>query len=293
MAAQSGISRLARATISAMPQRLARDLLFRHRFGYFPDLTNPQTFQEKLNYRIIFDRRDLLITASSKVNSKRYVEKLRIPSLHFPKTIWHGSDLEELAEVYSAYDWVLKPSHRSGAAYFGGPGYIPVDKYKDILKESLNEREYKRNKLWAYRHVTRELILEERLGGTSGLTDYKFFVFNGKVALTQVDTNRFNEHSRNLYDEDFKLLEAGFGVPRGRGEAPQSLLRELASVASEVGQEFDFARVDLYHFEGRTYFGELTMYPGGGLSRWPRDLDRSLGQYWEPFPPVGSQSRGS
>lgn len=285
MYVQHGIARIARAAIRAMPQRLARSFLFRHRFGFFPDIKRPKTFQEKLNYRVIFDRRELLVTASSKVASKTYVESLGVPSLTIPKTIWHGSDLNELAQVYSPSDWVLKPSHRSGAAFFGPPGYVSVDSYKKELKEGLREREYRINKLWAYQHVKRELILEERLGDASGLTDYKFFVFNGKVALTQIDTNRFNKHSRALYDEEFRYLGSSFGVPQGDDTTPGTLLRELATTASQVGREFDFVRVDLYHHENVTYFGELTIYPGGGLSRWPRDLDIRIGSYWKPFPP--------
>src|SRR5699024_1396792 len=127
----------------------------------------PSTFQEKLNHRILYDRRGLLITASSKVDSKTYVSDLRIPSLEVPRTYWHGSDLNELAEYSAPHEWVLKPSHRSGAVFFGSAGRVPVHNYHKELKQCLQEREYKTNKLWAYRHVRRELILEERLSSTT------------------------------------------------------------------------------------------------------------------------------
>lgn len=277
-------ARFARAAIRALPQRLARTLLFRHRFGFFPSTRHPQTFQEKLNYRILNDRRELLVTASSKVASKVYVESLGIPSLTIPRTLWHGSSLRELAKIKSPRPWVLKPSHRSGSAFFGPAGYVPVGDYRTQLDKNLAEREYKVNKLWAYRNVKRELILEERIGDTSGLTDYKFFVFNGKVALTQVDTGRFSEHARTLYDEEFQFLDSNFGVSQGADSTSGTLLCNLADIASQVGREFDFVRVDLYHHEETTYFGELTVYPGGGLSPWPHELDMHVGSYWEPFP---------
>lgn len=284
MRVTDGVTRIARAMIRALPQRLARSLLFRHRFGFFPDTRYPKTFQEKLNHRIIFDRRELLIIASSKVASKGYVASLQIPSLIIPKTIWHGSDLNELARIHSPSGWVLKPSHRSGAAFFGPPGYVSVDRYRTELESCLEEREYRINKLWAYRHVKRELILEERVGDSTGLTDYKFFVFNGKVALIQVDADRFGKHSRTLYDEELRYLDSNFGVPQGDDITSETLLQRLAEIASQVGQDFDFVRVDLYHHEDVTYFGELTIYPGGGLSPWPHDLDKRLGRYWQPFP---------
>lgn len=285
MSIRQQITRFGRATISSMPLPLARKILFKHRFGYFPNTRHPQTFQEKLNYRVLFDRRELLITASSKVESKSFVESLNVPSLRVPRTYWHGSNLEELESLVAPSDWILKPSHRSGAVLFGTQGPICIMHHRNELQTWLQEREYRTNKLWAYRHVTRELILEERLGDENDLTDYKFFVFDGKVALAQVDSGRFMEHTRTLYDHNLHFINASYGVPPTEDLVSFEVLQHLAEVASRVGKDFDFVRVDLYYHQGETYFGELTVYPGGGLSEWPHELDLDIGEFWVPFPP--------
>lgn len=275
------ISRMARAGIRILPQLPARSVLFFHRFGYLPNLQRPRTFQEKLNYRILFDRRELLVTSSSKVRSKELVADLGIRSLHIPETYWHGSDLKELEKFRAPGPWVLKPSHRSGTVLTGPAGYIPVKHQSTQLKKLLREREYRTNKLWAYRHVERELIIEERLGGSGGLIDYKFFVFEGRIALIQVDSDRFGTHVRTLYDAEYEMVDASYGVSKGNDLISPALLRSLGDIASQVGQLFDFIRVDLYHYNGQTYFGELTVYPGGGLSPWPYDLDLEIGKHWK------------
>ena len=119
----------------------------------------------------------------------------------------------------------------------------------------------------------------------SDLRDYKFFCFNGKVRFFKVDFGRFVEHRANYYLPDCKLLPYGEMVcppdPTAEIQMPDNLDR-MIELAEKLSAGIPFLRVDLYNVNGRIYFGELTFYPAGGLSRWTDDKwDQEIGEMLE------------
>lgn len=278
----------ARHIITALPGTMPRHVLFLLNYRRFLNLRRPRTFNEKVNWRIVHDRRPILATMSSKYYSKRFARE-RVPDISVPRTIWYGSDLNELSDIEISGHWVLKVDHRSGSVLFGsGP-----PKVADVHRKAgswLERDELDAGRLWAYSVLDPAYILEERIGGPDYVpTDYKFFVFDGDVRLIQVDRNRFGSPVRNLYSPTWSALPFSYTWNPGPVEqAPPSLDLMLAA-ASRLGEGLDFVRVDLFNVGGRIYFGELTVYPAGGLSHWPRELDLNMGRYWN-LPTLGDDS---
>ena len=278
---------IARRAVINMPLPLSRYLLLLQEHRRLPSLRHPQTFNEKVNYRILYDRRPILVTASSKVESKILVRELDSEVL-IPRTLWHGSRLSEASDIAVAVPWIIKASHRAGLAVTGLPGRF--DEVVEFADEArwLKEYEYAEHRLWAYRHVTREFILEERIGGLENYPrDYKFFVFDGKIGLIQVDEGRHGFHTRSLYDSEWTRLPFTYTHPSGGDIRKPENFDAMVRIAERIGAAFDFIRVDLYNVNGQVYFGELTVYPAGGLSHWPRELDYKVGSLWKT-PPRGS-----
>ncbi|MFC1468044.1 ATP-grasp fold amidoligase family protein, partial [Verrucomicrobiota bacterium] len=57
-------------------------------------------------------------------------------------------------------------------------------------------------------------------------------------------------------------------------------LEQMMEIASRLASGLPFVRVDLYTVDGRIYFGEITMYPGGGLEHFhPRRFDEEIGRF--------------
>src|SRR3954471_821280 len=50
--------------------------------------------------------------------------------------------------------------------------------------------------------------------------------------------------------------------------------------ASRIAAGYDMLRVDFYEHDGVLWFGELTPYPGAGLSRLEAELGWLLGSWW-------------
>jgi hypothetical protein len=274
--------------ILKLPVQSSRRALFIYFNRRCPDFRNPGAFNEKVNWRILNDRRPLLEWTCDKLAMKEHVRA--VPGLRLPQTFWAGTSVRELADIELPEHWVLKPNHRSGIIFFGH-GRPDVSSLETITRSWLRPVQSEDRHEWAYSKA-RPLLLAEELLGTPGSppSDYKFFVFAGQVAAVQVDTDRHVSHHRRMYRPDWSPLEVSSGnFPLASAEPPPANLEEMLTVASEIGRVFDFIRVDLYSVDGSTVFGEVTPYAGGGLDRFvPASFDAELGAMWQ-LPRIGPE----
>lgn len=111
---------------------------------------------------------------------------------------------------------------------------------------------------------------------SNGLTDYKFFCFNGQPFCVQVDSGRYNEHHQNFYDMDWKSLGVHCPYPEGEVVDKPINFEKMKQLAALLSEEFPFIRVDLYDVGERVYFGELTFYPSSGYGLFKPDIFDSI-----------------
>ena len=132
-----------------------------------------------------------------------------------------------------------------------------------------------------YRGLPRRAVVERFIGeGGAPPSDYKFFVFHGKVGMVVVDQDRFSAHTSTMLHPDWHAfaVEGTFDAADELPAQPPNYA-EMLDVAQRLAADFAFARIDLYNVDGRIYFGEITHNPGGGLVRLrPRAFDRALGR---------------
>jgi hypothetical protein len=140
-----------------------------------------------------------------------------------------------------------------------------------------------------YLGLPRRAVVERFIGeGGKPPSDYKFFVFHGKVAMVVVDQDRFSAHTSTLLHPDWHAFavegtfDAADDLP-----APPPNYGQMIDLAERLAADFEFARIDLYNVDGRIFFGEITHNPGGGLVRLrPRAFDRALGELWRTGTPI-------
>lgn len=272
-----------------LPSGPSRRALFIYHHRHLPHLRNPLTFNEKVNWRILYDRRSILEWTCDKLAMKEYAAKTS--GLRVPQTYWSGSDLRELLDVELPEHWIFKPNHRSGLVFFGH-GKPDVASLKRLSVDWLRPVEGKKLHEWAYLKARPLLLVEELIGAPGQVPkDYKFFVFRGEVALVQVDMDRHIAHTRRMYLPDWTPLNATLAhYPLGPSELPPANLSEMLAIASELGRPFDFIRVDLYTVGDEIFFGEVTPYCGSGLDRFvPESLDAYLGGKWDQWDVVGQR----
>lgn len=254
--------------------------------GRLLHLRRPQRWSEKINWRMVHDRRDLIAMTCDKQAAGDYVAATVAPgTVRFPRTVWCGDDPAALAGLSWPGRWVFKSNHGTGAVVMGEghPDAQRMAELVDLGRRWLADRGPERWGEWGYGQARRLLIVEEAIPGTTpaGLADHKFFVTNGEVRLVQVDTDRFTRHRRRFHTPTWQPLDAVCEVPLAPlGPAPPHLAEMLAA-ATTLGAAFDFIRVDLYDSDGGVWFGELTAYSGSGLAPLrPAALDDELGAAW-------------
>jgi len=276
-------------------------------------LGTPVTFNEKVRYKMLWERRPLLTTFADKLAVREYVSSRVGPQI-LPELHLVTSSPEAVVESELPREFVVKPSHASGAcvvvAGFAPPEHelpptssgwtetlvrperLDRGRLAELCRHWLARR-YGRGQ-WCYLGVPRRVLVEELLGdGTRIPLDYKLSVFHGSVRLIQVDSDRFQCHRRSLYTPSWERLPGRFQKYELTPDVERPpRLAEMVEIAEALATETDFVRVDLYAIGERIVFGELTNYPeAGNAPLVPAGFDREVGEWWTP-PRRYAASRG-
>lgn len=276
-------SRAVQRVYRLVPLVVRRSVLFYRHHGRPPRVRDPRSFNEKINWRICFDRRELLSWTCDKMRMKDEAQR-RDPGIAVPRTIWHGTDLAELVAQPLPNRWVLKPNHASQMVHLGR-GRPTVAELERItagwLEPTLQETLFEE---WAYQHAERCLLVEEWIGDDDGAPppDLKLLCFDGQVAVIQVHLSRYADHTVAFYDPSWRRLPVSTSKAPAAPDIPAPKnLDLLLEHASRLSAGFDFIRVDLYDTDRGVFFGEFTPYPSSGLVDWtPEGVDRQLGDLW-------------
>jgi hypothetical protein len=253
--------------------------------GYWPQIRQPRTFNEKILHRKLFTDNDAFSIVEDKWRVREYVEE-RV-NQNILTDIYHVTeDPETIPFDQLPNEFVIKPTHLSGSSiiFVDDKSSINREKIKRQCEAWLDEEYGEIKGEYWYKNIRPRIIVEERLRDEEhGVPlDYKFFVFHGDVEYIQVDYDRFSSHTRRLYDSEWVPQDFTLKHPLGpETEKPQQLER-MIDIAETLAQDFDFIRVDLYQPNGeRVVFGELTVAHGSGAEPFtPRDWDFVFGSLW-------------
>jgi hypothetical protein len=269
------------------PWLLQRIIYFRHH-GRFPDLRNPLTFTEKIQWRKLFDRNPKFPLLSDKLASKAFVAE-HFGSEWVTPTLWSGErvTVEILAGLPRPF--VIKPTHSTAAPVFVSSGETGWEELARRCNRWVPLRHAPQSHEWGYDDVPRALIAEPLLGGDpqEPPKDYKLYVFGGHVEYIHVDTDRFRGHKRAFFTRDWEPVDLFIRIPfEPRPIQRPATLEQMIAFAEGLAQLAapDFIRVDCYEIDGRPYFGEVAFYPDSGYRVFtPREMDRRFGELW-PLP---------
>jgi glutathione synthase/RimK-type ligase-like ATP-grasp enzyme len=288
----------ASASLRAAGRLLLSDRRFIERnfvrtLGHSPNLAQPRTFSEKVNWRKLHDHNPLFQVAADKLAVRQYVAN-RIGERYLVPVLGVFDRPEEIPWSELPKPFVVKTTHGSGWNVFvtGCDTSSPRERERE-LRRWLRMNHFYTQREWGYRHVPRRLIVERFIGPAPQVPeDYKFFCFDGVPQMVQVDYDRFGRHTRTLYDLSWTPLPFTLRHPKGLTVPAPSSLPDMVRVASELSRDLDFVRVDLYAVEDRVYFGELTAYPGAGIEPFtPPEWDEWLGAFWR-LPDMAATSAG-
>lgn len=257
-----------------------RARLYRAAHGRWPAVLRPRSFTEKLNWRISWDRRPLLAHTCDKLAMKEHACRAAAGLVRVPETFWCGTDVADLVHADLPPRWVLKPNHTCMRVHFG-EGRPDPGRLAARTSGWVQEEYWRKSQEWAYRRARPGLLVEEFIGVPGTVpADLKVLVLDGVPRVIGVHTDRVRQLHVRLYTPDWEPLPWTFGHPPGPDAKKPQRLADLLRAASRIAAGYDMLRVDFYEHDGVLWFGELTPYPGAGLSHLEPELDLLLGSWW-------------
>lgn len=284
----------ARLVLSPLSDAVYIRLQYLRNHRRLPDLRNPTTLNEKIQWLKLYYRVPLLKRCADKVAVRDYVAE-RVGSQYLVPAagIYASSGDIDFTALPSRF--VLKASHGSGWNIIcrDRRGF-DEEGARALLGRWMQRNFYNVGREWAYDGLEPRILCEEFISGPDGESpwDYKVFCFHGRAHFVQVDYGRFSSHTRVLYDTDWSRIPCALEYPvvEEVSARPQAL-REMLKIAEDLAADFPFVRVDLYEVEDKIFFGEMTFYPGKGVERFsPRSCDESLGK-WLDLERVAAENR--
>lgn len=260
---------------------------FKENIGYEIDFNKePQTFNEKIQFRKLYDKNPLYSICADKYRVREYVKE-KIGEEYLIPLLLVTDKLTEEQWKKLPNSFVAKANHNSG------PVQIVKDKskanMKEIIKELNNQLKLDYGVLSMekyYSDIPRKIIVEKYLeheGDT--LQDYKFNIFNNskKIFIDHILERKNNNLFSKIYDEDWKEQNFRMGTIKYKKilEKPKNY-KIMLDIVKKLSEGLDYVRVDLYNLEGKIYFGELTFCESSGFGKIePIEWDKKFGEFWK------------
>lgn len=248
------------------------------------NLKNPKTFNEKLQWLKLYNRKPEYTIMVDKVKAKEYVAKI-IGKEHIIPTLGVWDDPDEIDFDALPNQFVLKCNHNSGMGMCicRNKSKLDIAKVKRELRKGLRQDYYMTNREWPYKNVPRKIMAEKFMqdGNKPDLTDYKFFCFNGEPKMMYVSHDNAEHATTDFFDMDYNRLPIRMKDPNSEvlPEQPKEF-EEMKQYARQLSKNMPFLRVDFYVICHVVYFGELTFFHNSGLTPIrPTEWEYKIGKW--------------
>ena len=280
--------------LNLMPDKEYLEKRFYVELGYKLDIEHPVTYNEKIQWLKLYDRRPEYTDLVDKYKAKHIVGSMIGSEFIIPTIgVWENPDEVDIKSLPQKF--VIKCNHNSGNGMVvcTDKDRIDVGLMKRDLRKGFKENYYFNHREWPYKNVKRLIIAEKYLekdSTTNDIRDYKIHCFNGIPIYLQVIGNRDHiKHTgrQRFYTFDWKDAGWEFGdYPSYEQDLEKpSQLDLMYQIAEKLSKGIPYVRIDLYEINGTVFFGEITFHPGAGFYKYNkvynRDTDLMLGEMIE------------
>ncbi len=267
---------------------------FRRKMGCWPNLKNPKTFNEKLQWLKLYDHNPLYTKLVDKYEAKKIVgeqigDEYIIPTLG----VWDKFDDIDFDKLPDQF--VLKCTHDSGGLVIcKDKSKFDISAAKKKICNCLKFNYYWAIREWPYKNVKPRIIAEKYLEEneiltsenstkekTDAIRDFKFFCFGGVPKIMYVSRDKAEQPTTDFFDMSFNHLDMRMRDPNSSVLPPCPKNFELMQkLAQRLSTNFPHVRVDFYEIGDQVYFGEMTFYHNSGLSHvYPSKWEQELGEW--------------
>ena len=249
------------------------------------DLEHPVSFNEKLQWLKVNLRHPEFTEMVDKAEAKNIARRLMGDEYIVPTYgVWNSFDDIDFSQLPNQF--VLKCTHNSGGTVIcRDKATFNKVKAKKILNACLSKNPYWATREYPYKEVKPRIIAEKFMSDgrtkVSGLTDYKFFCFNGEPKMMYVSHDNAEHATTDFFDMDYNRLPIRMKDPNSEvlPEQPKEF-EEMKQYARQLSKNMPFLRVDFYVICHVVYFGELTFFHNSGLTPIrPTEWEYKIGKW--------------
>ena len=276
----------------SMPDKPYLEICYKIHTGKKLNLKNPQSFNEKMQWLKLYDRKPLYTTLADKYSVKKYVadiigEKYIIPTI----AVWDNVDDIDFDSLPNQS--VLKCTHDSGGLVIcKDKSTLDIEAAKKKLRHFYNRKFYYLHREWPYKNIRPRIIAEKYMqnGNEPELKDYKFFCFNGEPKLLYISEG-LSDHSTakiSFADMDYNIspFKRSDFAPFEKLPDKPTHFEKMKELAKILCKDMYFVRVDFYEINKKIYFGEFTFAPCAGFVPFePSEYDDIIGK-WLKLPTI-------
>ena len=263
-------------------------MIYKVKFGRDLNVDNPKTFNEKLQWLKLYDRKPIYTAMVDKIEAKKFVAGI-IGQEHIIPTLGVWNRFDDIQFDKLPEQFVLKCSHDSGGLFIcKNKKMFNAAEAKKVINKCLKQNYYWLSREWPYKNVQPRILaeqyMEDKTLSSSGLVDYKFFCFNGNPKLLYVSRGLDNHPTAEISFYGMDGIEKEYHrndyKPYHNAIMPSNF-DEMKSIAKRIAAEVDspFVRIDLYSINGGIFFSEITLSPCSGMIPFePMNADMELGK---------------
>ena len=245
------------------------------------NLSNPRTFNEKLQWLKIHDKNPAYTEFVDKIAAKKKVGSI-IGVEHIVKTyaIWDTAEQIDLSVLPQKV--VLKCNHDQGSVMLiKNTQEQDLDSIKKNYKQRLRHSPFNGTREYAYKGIVPKVFAEEFLDDR--IIDYKFYCFNGEPKFLYCGQGLTIDHSLKIdfFDMDWEVMPFyRTDYHRlGQIEKPKQF-EKMKEIAHTLSRGVPFVRIDLFEVDGDVYFSEFTLCPASGFMPFePEEYDEIVGNW--------------
>ena len=277
-----------------IPEWLFVRLKYMKYFGHFPNLNNPTTLNEKIQWLKLYYRNPKNTRYADKYEVRKIVKE-QIGEKHLIPLIFFTDDVTKIEkENLPDYPFIIKTNHGCGAyRIIRNKNKVNWNKLRKYFRRELKSNYYYKGKEFQYKYINPLILVEKLLLCKNNKVpyDYKVHCFNGKPEFIYVTSDREGNTKRDLYTIDWQPIEFIWShfdkkgnpeyKPGNKIDKPKNL-NQILELSEKLASDFKdiYVRVDLYNVdEEEIYFGEYTFHHMGGFAEIrPRSWDIKLGE---------------
>ena len=274
--------------LSFLPDEMYVSLFYKAVVGKFPNLKNPKSYTEKLQWLKLHDKHPEYTKLADKIEVRKHIEEVLGPGYTFPM-FGKWKRFEDIDFNKLPNEFVLKCNHDSGSVRIIRDKNKLTNKEMSEMKDFYNKR-VNRNFFYAGREdcykniepfIFAEKLMHSKTDDAGGIRDYKFFCFNGEPKIMLMVNGRQTEKHEDYFDMDFNWLHIQNGWTES-AVCPEKpvCFEEMKEMARKLSKGIRQVRMDFYEVDGKPYFGEYTFFNGGGFEVFkPDEWEMKMGSW--------------